>query len=127
MIEVFLLNYLLNKTEVGANVFCERPENVPDEYILIEKTGTSTENMITTSTIAVQSISNSLNGGSMFKAMSLNEDVKKALLGDNTSNGIIEKDNIVDIELQSDYNFTDTESKEYRYQAVFNVTHYQEA
>ena len=28
--------------------------------------------------------------------------------------------------LNSDYNFTDTETKEYRYQAVFDINYYQE-
>lgn len=127
MIEAYLTAYLLNKTGAGANVFCERPSETPDNYILIEKTGSSTENRITTSTIAIQSISNSLNGGSMLQAMTLNDEVKTAILGEGEEYGLIEEDAIIEVELQSDYNFTDTETKEYRYQAVFNVTHYQEA
>ena len=48
-------------------------------------------------------------------------------VGEGEEYGLIEEDDIIEVELQSDYNFTDTETKEYRYQAVFNVTHYQEA
>ncbi len=127
MIETYLTAYLLNRTAAGTNVFCERPSEIPDNYILIEKTGSSTENRITTSTIAIQSISNSLNGGSMLQAMTLNDEVKAAILGEGDTYGILTEDVIIDVELQSDYNFTDTETQEYRYQAVFNITHYQEA
>ena len=127
MIETYLTAYLLNRTAAGTNVYSERPSEIPDNYILIEKTGSSTENRITTSTIAIQSISNSLNGGSMLQAMTLNDEVKAAILGEDDTYGILTEDAIIDVELQSDYNFTDTETKEYRYQAVFNITHYQEA
>lgn len=124
MIEQLVLTYLINRTSAGTDVYCERPETPPYEYILIEKTGSSTENKITTSTIAIQSISNSLEGGSMLQAITLNDEVKDALLGADEDYGIIELNDIVKIELNSDYNFTDTETKEYRYQAIFNITHY---
>lgn len=127
MIETYLIAYLLDRTAAGMNVYGERPTEEVDNYILIEKTGSSTSNRITTSTIAIQSISNSLNGGSMLQAMTLNDEVKAAILGEGEEYGLIEEDDIIEVELQSDYNFTDTETKEYRYQAVFNVTHYQEA
>lgn len=60
----------------------------------------------------------------MLQAITLNDEVKDALLGDNDSYGIIDLDEIIQIDLNSDYNFTDTETKEYRYQAIFNITHY---
>ena len=37
---------------------------------------------------------------------------------------IDELDSISKCELNSDYNFTDTQQKKYRYQAVFNLTYY---
>lgn len=123
-IEETLIAYLLNRTSAGTNVYCQKPENPPYEYILLEKTGSDTENKITTSTIAIQSISNSLEGGSMLQAITLNDEVKDALLGDDYGYGLIELDNIVNVQLNSDYNFTDTETKEYRYQAIFNIIHY---
>ena len=33
-------------------------------------------------------------------------------------------DNVIKIELNADYNFTDVDTKTYRYQAVFNITYY---
>lgn len=124
MIEQILITYLLNRTSAGTDVYCERPETPPYEYIIIEKTGSDTVNKITTSTIAIQSISNSLEGGSMLQAITLNDEVKDALLGADEDYGLVELDDIVSVELNSDYNFTDTETKEYRYQAIFNITHY---
>ena len=124
MIESTIITYLLNRTSAGTDVFAERPTEIPDMFIVVEKTGSTTNNRITTSTFAIQSISDSLQDGSMLQAITLNEEVKAALLGDQDDYGIVELDDIVSIELNSDYNFTDTETSEYRYQAIFAITHY---
>lgn len=118
MIEATLIQYLIDKTSAGKNVFAERQKETPAKYILIEKTGSSTENMIPTSTIAIQSVVDSLQGGKMLDAMTLNDEVKAAM------NEIIDLDVIVKVNLNSDYNYTDDSTKEYRYQAVYQVTHY---
>ena len=55
---------------------------------------------------------------SLFGAASLNERVKKVM------ENIIELDDICSCNLNSDYNYTDTGRKKYRYQAVFDITHY---
>ncbi len=118
MIEVTLITYLTGKTSAGSNVFAERPNEIPSEYILIDKTGSSVDNKITTSTIAIQSVSDSMQNGSMFGAMSLNEEVKDAM------EDLIVRDDIVKVRLTSDYKYTDDSTKEYRYQAVYEITHY---
>lgn len=118
MIEKSLISFLTNKTSAGSNVYAERPNSIPEAYILIEKTGSSTEDMITTSTIAIQSITDSMQGGSMLDAMDLNEDVKEAMAE------FEEESDIVMVRLDTDYNFTDDTTKEYRYQAVYSITHY---
>ncbi len=117
MIEATIISYL-NNVEGMAPVYTERPETVPPKYVLVEKTGSSTENRITTSTVAVQSISDTLQNGSLLDAIGLNEDVKEAMAD------LITLDNISGVTLNSDYNFTDETTKEYRYQAVFSITHY---
>ena len=48
----------------------------------------------------------------------LNEQVKEVV------EQMIELPEISGIELNSDYNFTDEETKEYRYQAVFDINYY---
>lgn len=54
----------------------------------------------------------------MYLAAELNEKVKSAM------DEIVELDEVTRCELNSDYNYTDTSRKKYRYQAVFDITHY---
>lgn len=119
MIEEKIISYLCSKSlSIGTNVYAERPANTPSDYVLIEKTGTSTDNFITTSTIAIQSITDSIQGGTMLDAMSLNNEIIDAM------QDFIEDDAVIRVQLNSDYNYTDDTTKEYRYQAVFQITHY---
>lgn len=118
MIEKTLISFLKNKTSALDDVFAERPETIPSSYIVIEKTGSSTTNMITTSTVAIQSCCDSMQGKSFLDAAELNEEVKAAM------EDIIALDVIVSVGLNSDYNYTDSSTKEYRYQAVYQITHY---
>lgn len=118
MIEKLLISYLINRTSAGVHVYAERPNDTPEKYILIQKTGSSVDNMITTSTLAIQSITDSMQGGSLLDAMDLNEDVKEAMFS------FEEESDVVMVRLNSDYNYTDDSTKEYRYQAVYDITHY---
>lgn len=118
MIEKTLISFLINKTSALDNVFAERPEEVPASYIVLEKTGSNTENMITTSTVAIQSCCDSMQGKSFLDAAELNEELKDAM------EDLIALDDIVMVDLNSDYNYTDNTTKEYRYQAVYEITHY---
>ena len=118
MIETTLISFLQNKTSALDNVFAERPDNIPEKYIVLEKTGTSTSNMITTSTVAIQSCCDSMQGKSFLDAAELNEELKGVM------EELIELDDIVMVNLNSDYNYTDDTTKEYRYQAVYEITHY---
>lgn len=112
MIEKIVLDYL---NEYGTvNGYMERPENAPAEYYLIEKTGTVTADQLTTSTIAVQSYAKSL-----YRAAVLNSEVIELLkeLPHNSND-------VSGVQLNSDGNFTNAAAKQYRYQAVFTITHY---
>lgn len=111
MIEKFILDYLNDILSVSA--YMEKPPDEPEEYVLIEKTGGGKENYIKSASIALQSYADSL-----FRAAELNEEVK--LVMDN----IIELDVISGAGLARDYNFTDTTKKKYRYQAIYEITHY---
>lgn len=112
MVEEVLLNYL-NNSDLSVDAYAQRPENEPDSYVLIEKTGSTRLNRIETATIAIQSYAKSL-----YDAAKLNEEVK-ALIDELPS-----QEDIGGIRLVSDYNFTSTTAKRYRYQAVYTVTHY---
>lgn len=111
MVENIVKNYLQSSLNVPVRL--EEEDNLGKEYILIEKTGSSKENHVASATLAVQSFSMSLYG-----AATLNERVKTAM------EKIIELDDISKCELNSDYNYTDTNRKKYRYQAVFDIVYF---
>jgi len=112
MIEKTILDYL--KTQLtNIPVYMEVPANPPASYCLVEKTGSSVSDHIHTATIVVQSVAPSL-----YETASLNETVKNAM------DGAISQSSICKCKLNSDYNFTDTETKHYRYQCVYDIVHY---
>lgn len=104
--ETKIIDLLLSS---GIETFMERPKDATEEYCIVERTGSSSTDYVTTATIAVQSIS-----GSLAKAAKLNEKVKKILL-------TADIEGISSIKLMSDYNFTNTAAKQHRYQAVYSV------
>ena len=111
MIEIIILNHF--KTKLSVPVRLEKPEPAPIEYVLFEKTGSSRNNHLSASTFAFQSYSDT-----MYGASALNELVKQAV------DSLIELDDIASVKLNTDYNFTDTTTKKYRYQAVYDIKHY---
>jgi len=111
MIEVVILNHL--KTKLTVPVHLEKPEPIQSEYVLFEKTGSGRINMLDSSTFVFQSYSNS-----MYNAAKLNEEVKRVV------DSLAELDEIARVKLNRDYNFTDTTTKQYRYQAVYDIKHY---
>ena len=111
MIEQILRDYLLDQLAVPACL--ERPADPPERYVLIEKTGGGQRNRLQSATLALQSLAESL-----YQAALLNEAVKGAM------EQAVELPEISSVKLNSDYNFTDTTTREYRYQAVYDVTYY---
>ena len=111
MIEKTILDHLAGALEVPCGM--ERPAKEPASFVVLEKTGNSRTNWVCTAILAVQSY-----GPTLYEAARLNEDVKLAM---NTAAALPE---VAAVRLNSDYNFTDTASKRYRYQAVFDVTYY---
>ena len=111
MIEKIILDYLTDALTVP--VYMEIPASPPGSFVVIEKTGSSVENRLWSAMFAIQSY-----GPSMYAAASLNEEVKAAMLD------AVVLDDITSVDLNSDYNFTDTGTKRYRYQAVFDIFHY---
>ena len=110
MIAKTLLDYLDSVLDVP--VVMEAPEQTTG-YVLIDQTGSSRTNHIITTTFAIQSY-----GSSLYNAMLLNDAVKDAMVG------FAELDEITRVELETDYNFTNTATKQYRWQAVYQITHY---
>lgn len=112
MIERIVLEYL-EGCLTTTPIYLEKPYQPPKTMVLIEKTGSSKTNLIDTATIAIQSY-----GESLVNAIELNEAVKTAM------EGIEALDSIGGCQFNTDYNFTDTTTKQHRYQAVYNITYY---
>lgn len=112
MIEQRLLEYL-NSSLAPIPCYLEMPEDPTGQFVIIEKTGSSITNRITKANFAIQSYADTL-----YEAAELNERVKEAM------DSMLELGTISKVELNSDYNFTDTDLKAYRYQAVFVLTYY---
>ena len=72
MIEKMILDYLTSNLSVP--VFPERPENEPERYVLIEKTGSGKKDQINRATIALKTYAES-----MYEASCLNEIVKEKM------------------------------------------------
>lgn len=110
MIEKTILDYLsANMTE---SVYTER-NGQKGKFIVIEKVGGGQTNHIKRASIAVQSYADS-----MYEAAELNERVKAVM------DEAVALPNISSCKLDTDYNFTDTTTKKYRYQAVYDIIHY---
>jgi len=111
MIEALILTYL--NAQLTEPVFLEKPAITPNRYILFEKTGSGRSNGLLSSSFAFQSYAESL-----YEAAVLNGKAKDAV------DSLITLDEIGSVKLNSDYNFTDTVTKKYRYQAVYDIKHY---
>ena len=108
MIEEVILEYLNKRLNVAA--YMEMPERNQKQFVLIEKTGSSIENHIHCAVFALQSYAES-----MHQAAVLNEDLKIIM------DEIIAYTDISKAKLNSDYNYTDTTKKQYRYQAIYEI------
>lgn len=111
MIELLIQKWLKDH---GIDAHLEMPKNLPAfPFVVIEKTGSDYHDTLWTSTLAIQSY-----GSSMYETIMMNETVKQTVLD------AIALSEITKISPGGDYNFTDPDTKRYRYQAVFDITHY---
>lgn len=124
MIEPLLLNYLeaaLRESEgQDIPVLMEEPEvpsesfpTWPEKMVVIEKVGGGQTNYIPQSSFAIQSY-----GETLYKAADLDEAVREVM------EGFVALDEVSACRLSSNYNHTDTRKKVYRYQSVYDITHY---
>ena len=113
MIELTVFEWL-KRNLPGIKVYLEEPKGAGDKFVLVEKTGGTESVGLNSATFAVQAY-----GGTRYEAAELNEMVKEAMYKMAESNGIATK-----VELNSDYNFTDLNTKRYRFQSVYDITYY---
>ncbi len=110
MIEIIILKYLTEKMDVPVSM--DKTDRDVKRYILVERTGSSRSNFINTATFVFQSYAES-----RYEAAKLNEELKLNM------DNIIELPQISRSALNSDYDYTNTQTKEYRYQAVYNIVY----
>lgn len=111
MVEKVVLDWL--RAQLSVPVYMETPQTPPGEYVLLEKTGSGITNYIDRATLAIQSISSA----SLYRAGQINEMVKAAM------DGIPARPEVFRAKRNTDYNFTDTRTKQYRYQAIYDMTY----
>ena len=111
MIEKVVLDYLVVRMTVP--VYMEEPEKPPESYLLLEKVGGGKQGPLKTATLTVRSYA-----GTLEKAAKLNEEMKEAMEDIENQNPISRA------QINSDYNYTDTNTNRYRYQAVYDLIYY---
>lgn len=111
MIEIVIKKFLDENLKVPS--FFEHTKNMPESFVIIEKTGSGGSDYVHSATFAFQSYAPSLQ-----KSAELNELVKK------TVEQLVTVNEVSGVHHNSDYNFTDTETKKYRYQAVYDINYF---
>ena len=111
MIEKIIRDYLLNVLDVP--VYIDVPANPGDSYVVIDRTGGSETEHIRSATIAVKSYA-----PRKLAAAELHEQVLALLPGVATG------ETVSACTVNAEYDYTDEETKRYRYQAVFDIVYY---
>jgi hypothetical protein len=112
-IESILIGYLNSK---GYTAYGEEPEKPPREYLVVGKVGSRHTNHIDGAVITIRSYSESLE-----QAAVLNKQVKYTMLYE-----LPELSDIAGVTLNSDYPQADPDTRRYRYQAVYDITYYED-
>ena len=99
--------------QLSVPVSGDVPSPKPASFVTVEKTGGGSSNTIQSATLAVQAWAESRDAAALLCAA-----VETAM------DGIVAHPEISRCSLSSSYNFTDTSTKRYRYQALFDVVHY---
>lgn len=115
MIEQIVLEYLSEL--ISVPVLMELPEvpsedfpTMPERFIILEKVGGGVTDHIWRGSVAVQSYSLK----SLYDASVLDAEMTNAMWG------IVAREEISGVRMASSYNHTDTRTKRYRYQTVFD-------
>ncbi len=113
MIEKTVMDYLEAKLAVPVSL--EVPESPSGKYIVIQKTGGGQRgHEMRSAVMAVQTF-----GDTLYDAAELNEQVLNCMEEMQYTSSTV-----ISCILNSSYNFTDLETKRYRYQAVFDLVYF---
>lgn len=117
-VEEVVISYLNGHADIEYPAYGDTPykNNLPAHHYMVEKTGSNTRDRITTAQITIQSVTVQ----SKAQAARMNERMTGVM------EGIVGTSGISACHLNSDYDYTDTTSKRWRYQAVFDITYNRE-
>lgn len=110
-IEQLIVKHLNDALSVPA--YGDVPHDHPVSYCTVERTGGGIDNRLRTAMITID-----IYGSSMVAVQNLNEEVLAAM------DRLVEHNMVASCRLNSNYNDTNTETKEYRYGALFDIVHY---
>lgn len=113
MIELVIKAHLEEKLDVP--VYFEFPSKTPQQFVVVKAETNPRENMLDSAMLVVDSY-----GPSQLETMRLNAKVKTAL------DDLVQLTSISSSKRGGDYPAFDTIRKRYRYQAVQNITFYEE-
>lgn len=113
MIEITVKEHL--ESRLDAPVYFEFPADPPEYFLILKKEGNPRENLLDSAMLVVDSY-----GPTNLAAAMVNESVKKAL------DALVDLPSISASKRGGDYPAFDTKNKRYRYQAVQNITYYEE-
>lgn len=109
LIEARIISYLEAETKIPT--YAEVPEQNKGSFFVVERIGARAENHVDTYTIAVQSYADTLLDAAVLST------IARHYMED-----MISDPDIASVRFNTDYNFTDTTTKRYRYQALFDIT-----
>lgn len=113
-IEELVIDYLTrqNIPGIGLAVYAETPVDPPENYVLIQRSNGSMANYLRDFSIYTETVSRK----DKLMAARLHETVIEAMLR------MPDIENIFRCNLNSDYDATRAEKKDYRYQALWQIT-----
>ena len=112
MIEELILNHL--SEGVTEPVYTETPPRPPERYYVIEHSGGGGDRFLARSQVILQSVAESL-----YEAAAMNARAKAVMFT------LTDLDAVTKVRLDTDYNFSDPVRKKRRYQAIYEVWHYE--
>lgn len=113
MIEVTIKNFIEENLDYPA--YMEIPtSSPPDIFFVIEKISGSREDLLYSSTLAIQTYA-----PSMYETALACEEMTNKIL-----DSLTECPEVTGVELNSSYNHPDTSTKRYRYQSLFEIFYY---
>lgn len=111
LIESIIIDYLAQELSLPVSGLVPSP--MPDRFVTVEKTGSSTEDKVRRATLAIDSWASTQEAAAL-----LNEEIIAAMYAATSLAQISE------VQCETDYNFTDTKTRKARYSAMFGVVYF---